>query len=463
MLKQNAWTQSRCLLQHSQAAINTGTLRQFLRYYAYPVLELPCPTNIWCVYILLDCTTTTPRKSYTYMALLNNTYDFHETMTVTLMTTLAACRRPPVPQRFHGMPGQRSSEGQYRTEQPPADIADSILSNPWTAALMQGDADRPQLYANSLALTRIGIGSWAPEPAHAQAGPKLSSQGHHQPQPTPDTDVTADFSSSETDTASLHSSHGEDELRLDAEADRQATDSCSSGREDGAGSAGDDMHSGDSRDHRQGRSDSTGQQQDRVKPADPVLHSKPNVAAGSQHADASTSSSERDSSDRADSPALQSEPDAASGGLSADALPSSADQGSSDGATLSPERDSSNKGRSDKGNSDRGSSPTASDASAARAQPARYIDRAVAFTNRHGEQTRGLQQNSAAPNSEESNVKGGRRGFASWIGDFGHLEGPRFNKQQGRAWQAHMRSQRDQPPESCSNPHSVPEVGKHIS
>lgn len=356
------------------------------------------------------------------------------------------------------MPGQRSSEGQYRTEQPPADIADSILSNPWTAALMQGDADRPQLYANSLALTRIGIGSWAPEPAHAHAGPKPSSQAHPQDQPTPEKDVTADFSSSETETASLHSSHEEDECRPDAESDRQATDSCSSEGKDGAGSAGGDMHSDDSCDHRQGRSGSGGQQQDPVKPGDPVLHSKPSAAAGSQHADARTSSSDKGSSERASSPALPSEPNA-SCGLYADAIPSS-----SDGANLSPDKGSSNTGRSGTGSSDTGGSPVASCTNVPRVQPACHTDRAVTFTDRHGEQTQGSQQNSAAPNSEGSNVKGGRqRGFANWIGDFGHLEGPRFNKQQGRAWQAHMRSQRDQPPESCSNPHPVAEVGKHIS
>lgn len=364
------------------------------------------------------------------------------------------------------MPGQRSSEGQYRTEQPPADIADNILSNPWTAALMQGDADRPQLYANSLALTRIGIGSWAPEPAHAHASPQPNSQTLPPPQPIPEKDATANLSLSETDTASLHSSHGEDDRKLDAGCDRQATDSCSSehscSRMHVTG-AGCDMHSGDSNDHRQGRSGNTGQQQDRVKPADPVLHSKPSAAAASQHADARTSSSDEGSSDKANSPALHSEPKNASARPYADATPNSADLGSSDGANSVPERGSSNNGRWGTGSSDRGSSPTACGANAPCAQPCRYIDKAIAFTDRHSEQTEGLQQSIAAPNSEGSNVKGGRhRGFASWIGDFGHLEGPRFNKQQGRAWQAHMCSQRDQPAESCSNPRSVAEVGKHI-
>ena len=73
---------------------------------------------------------------------------------------------------------------------------------------------------------------------------------------------------------------------------------------------------------------------------------------------------------------------------------------------------------------------------------------AAAFTSKDGQQQQG-----AGPQAAAQQGRGGsscrqpakQRGFTSWIGDFGHLDGPRFNKQQGRAWQAQMRSQRDQP------------------
>ena len=37
------------------------------------------------------------------------------------------------------------------------------------------------------------------------------------------------------------------------------------------------------------------------------------------------------------------------------------------------------------------------------------------------------------------------RGYANWLGDFGHLDGPKFSKQASKAWQAHMHELRDHP------------------
>lgn len=74
---------------------------------------------------------------------------------------------------------------------------------------------------------------------------------------------------------------------------------------------------------------------------------------------------------------------------------------------------------------------------------------AAAFTSKHGRQKQGPGLHAEALCTR--GISGGgqgsakQRGFTSWIGDFGHLKRPSFNKQQGRAWQAHMRSQRDLP------------------
>ena len=74
---------------------------------------------------------------------------------------------------------------------------------------------------------------------------------------------------------------------------------------------------------------------------------------------------------------------------------------------------------------------------------------AAAFTSKDGRQQPGAGPQAAAQQGRGGSSSGQgpakQRGFTSWIGEFGHLDGPKFNKQQGRAWQAHMRSQRDQP------------------
>lgn len=75
------------------------------------------------------------------------------------------------------------------------------------------------------------------------------------------------------------------------------------------------------------------------------------------------------------------------------------------------------------------------------------VDWAAAFTSKQGTQTQGLGLAATGVDSASSIREGTakQRGYMSWIGDFGHLDGPRFTKQQGRAWQSYMRNQRHQP------------------
>lgn len=342
-------------------------------------------------------------------------------------------------QKLQSTPGQRSSEGHYRTEQPPADIADSILINPWTAALMQGDAAIPQLYSNSLALTRLGLGSWAPGPDDADFVPKPSLQAFSNPQPAPERD-TATLCSAETDAASTHGAHEhhDHDEHHDGDSDREPTDSCSDMSREDAGPADHNRQSDDDVCHNRPGAAQAGQHQS--KPGGAVQLSPASSVSGSQHAAAQISSS-----------------------------------------------------------SDRGSNPTASGADAPQAQvPASHTDWAAAFTNKQGEQAAGLGQHGAAAKGEDDkgaesrthfsrgNIQGmispclkpqythGQlwlqpvsgaglarvlRGYTSWLGDFGHLEGPRFSKQQGKAWQAHMRSQRDQPANLSETPQAAADVG----
>ena len=75
----------------------------------------------------------------------------------------ATCRQPASIKRFLAQPASRPVKAHYATDEPAADIADSLLSNRWTAALVQKDSAAPELYCNSTALTRVGLGSWAPD------------------------------------------------------------------------------------------------------------------------------------------------------------------------------------------------------------------------------------------------------------------------------------------------------------
>ena len=70
------------------------------------------------------------------------------------------CRQKAAPQTFLDTPGRRSLQGRYITEQPATDIADSLMTNPWTAALVHDSSDGQQLYDKGSALTRAGLGSW---------------------------------------------------------------------------------------------------------------------------------------------------------------------------------------------------------------------------------------------------------------------------------------------------------------
>lgn len=215
---------------------------------------------------------------------------------------LTACRHPPVSQKLQSTPGQRSSEGHYKTEQPPADIADSIFINPWTAALMQGDAATPPLYSNSLALTRIGLGSWAPGPDDADVVPKPSLQARSSSQPAPERD-TATLCAAETDTASTHGADEHHDERHDGNSDGEPTDSCSGMSREDAGPVDHSRHSGD--DVSQNRLGAAQEGQHQSKPAGAVQRSPASAASGSQHAGAQTSSRSDSGSNSADAPHAQ--------------------------------------------------------------------------------------------------------------------------------------------------------------
>ena len=56
-------------------------------------------------------------------------------------------------------------QGRYATDQPATDIADSLLTNPWTAALVSGRSDSPECYDKGPALARAGLSTWERAPA----------------------------------------------------------------------------------------------------------------------------------------------------------------------------------------------------------------------------------------------------------------------------------------------------------
>ena len=367
-------------------------------------------------------------------------------------------RGPPVPQRFPSTAGQRSSQNQYPTDQPPADIADSILTNPWTAALVQGDSDRPQLYCNSTALTRVGLGSWAPEAAaqpqgsqgspedqHRSAAGKTAGQGNTED--TASQGTTEDIASQGTteDTASQSSAEsGSGEVH----------DYQKPAERDGCRSEGTPAKLPVPGEYSPGAASR--------KPADHDKHSP--SSAREQQSSHSCSSMQangcqgRDGS-RPRGHAKRAPPHPGHGarqGIEAVEQHQASPSTTASGAQHAGLQTSS---------SDRVSSHAdAHGGSAAQAQHTSNADWAAAFTSRCGKQSDGAGQFTAAPScnagADTGTCSAKHRGFASWIGDFGHLEGPRFSKQQGKTWQAHMRSQKDQPADSPCNTGSLPQVRK---
>lgn len=142
---------------------------------------------------------------------------------------------------------------------------------------MQADADRPQLYSNSLALTRVGLGSWAPGTNDAGAVPKPSLQAHSQSQPGPERD-TPTLCSVETAAAS---SQGAD----DAECDKEPQDTCSSISRDDTGSS-DHTRDSDRSVSQSKLGTAQEEQQYQSKPAVPVQHSPASAVSDTQHTDA---------------------------------------------------------------------------------------------------------------------------------------------------------------------------------
>lgn len=65
-----------------------------------------------------------------------------------------------MPQHFLDTAGRRSLQGRYAIEQPATDIADSLMTNPWTAALVSGSTIEQDVYDKGSALTRAGLGTW---------------------------------------------------------------------------------------------------------------------------------------------------------------------------------------------------------------------------------------------------------------------------------------------------------------
>lgn len=307
------------------------------------------------------------------------------------------CRQPPAPQRFQTLPGARSKEGRYSTDQPATDIADSILTNPWTAALVQDDSVGPQLYCNSTALTRIGLGSWAPDEAAYQKSPghgqdaRIASVDSRdgtavdlqkQAAKVPENDVCSESSSEH----SMHSSGtGSD---------------CGSNRASGSADNQADGETGPQQDGY--ATDDTGHQHEAVT-ADSTSGAHPNKLQ-SKH----TAAPQPKSFNPDHCPQPSCTGDACNGSSS-----------HTNGAPVQP---------------------------AASAGTEHW---SAAFTSKHGRQQQGSGPHAAASGiacTEGSGQAGTKpRDYTSWIGDFGHLSGPRFTKQLGIAWQAHMRDQRDQP------------------
>lgn len=327
---------------------------------------------------------------------------------------ISDCRRKPEPQRFQERPGQRSSQYRYRTDQPPADIADSILTNPWTAALVQLDTDRPDLYCNITALTRAGLGSWAPEDATPQHILQESSQ--------------ADYAAGEHEAGNRSS--------VDIEA----------------------------RDH---ADDSSGEHAS-------LMHSSRTAAERNEH---STSSQSHESSPRSRSRSAEDDTSQARTGAEHDSDPiqekvanahrlRETDEQGECGAHHSEQCLPSHL-TSDAQHSDAQLSHTGAErCNVHQSQPNSSADWTAAFTSKQGKQTKGAGPQGAALRSEGGTDDGHgpakQRGFSSWLGDFGHLDGPRFSREQGRAWQAHMRSQQDQFVDSAGTPLSNTQVSKCI-
>jgi hypothetical protein len=322
----------------------------------------------------------------------------------------SACRPPLPPQRFHTLPIARSSDGRYSTDQPATDIADSILTNPWTAALVQDDADMPQLYCNSTALTRVGLGSWAPDEPSTQK----CLQNTHKGGPAPE-GVAPEVQGARPTGANAVCSISESGSR-GSKHSGQCTEAWPDSDDSNAGSPGSVV--GDGAQSQAGGS------------AGPIAGN----LAGQEHGSCSPHKTGLRHTDR-----LLSDP-------------------SSSGTQRQP------MSVSDQDDAD-------TDRAAAQQIKVTGIDHwAAAFTSKNGRQQQGAgpqaaaQQGRGVSSSAQGPAK--QRGFTSWIGDFGHLDGPRFSKQQGRAWQAQMRSRRDHPDaqsESEDDPEPMLQVCRHFS
>ncbi|KAL0018426.1 hypothetical protein WJX77_003086 [Trebouxia sp. C0004] len=320
------------------------------------------------------------------------------------LQTALGPRPPPPPQRFHTLPIARSSDGQYNTDQPATDIADSILTNPWTAALVQDDADMPQLYCNSTALARVGLGSWAPDEPSTQK----CLQNTHKGGPAPEGVAPEVQGARPTEGNSICSIS-----KSGSRASRH------SGRCTEAGPDGDESNAVNS-----GSVIGDGAKSQAGGSAGPIAGS----LAGPEHGSRSPHKT----------------------GLTYQLL--------SDPSSSGEQRQPMSMSDQDYSDTDR---------CAAQQTKVTGIDHwAAAFTSKNGTQQQGADPQAAAQHRRGVSSSGQgpakQRGFTSWLGDFGHLDGPRFNKQQGRAWQAQMRSQQDQPDAQSESEDPEPMLQKEI-
>ena len=349
------------------------------------------------------------------------------------VTMLALFRRQAAPQRFQTAPAERSRHSRYRTEQPPTDIAESILNNPWTAALLHEDAHRPELYCNSTALTRVGLGSWAPDhdaAAVKRAASDCMSAGdpHHNSQ---------QFSQQcDHAVAGRHGSSEKQSCVHDCEQDASKVDS-DAGVEQSVGSDEEDASSHSSR-------------------AAAELHAGScSSTSDSTTSDASTKQEKKRAAGDSDSCCEHAEPHLKQ------PSPTSTN-------TLAQRQHSRHAVGADSAHAQDDGADMHSNTDAATASPSpNSIDLwRNARSGAQGKGIGGVGPTGATPEgaSCKSTCKKPlrQRGFTSWIGDFGHLDGPRFTKEQGRAWQAHMRSHRDHCSDACSHAHSAEEVCKAV-
>ena len=365
-----------------------------------------------------------------------------------------------MPQHFQSTPSSRSRQTQYRTDVPPADIADSILSNPWTAGLAQADGDLPQLYSTSTALTRVGLGSWAPDKSIQQ------QRLRHLLQERPESQAEDNASHDEANSHSDGQSDAQTDVQSDAQSGCQseARSDLTDQHGDGAQDRKHSPHRGSDRPNEHGRGRASRSLSQCSQQSTGSNFDRPSDSCSSVQKDKDDETTRRTPDCRKAWQAGSEEKAALRDkGKVAD------QQGQSrceDRAQRSPLMSAANTHHAIAHASSlgRGKQPHTSSAHVVGAMTA-DSNPDSAFTSKQGLQQTGAGQLAAAPRQKAGTISGSpsgrQRRLTSWVGDFGHLQGPRFTKQQGRAWATLMQSQRDKPDESPASPQPTAEVLHH--